>query len=114
MLRRFMCAKKNSIIFVLLLFTTYVSVAAPTLKSLGLKRSEVYVHARDKLLKQGWALDPKSFPGEPDYKLFPEIVCGRGYDAVCSVRFQKSGIRIMLYVTDRSGHLVVKEVYDDS
>jgi hypothetical protein len=114
MLRRFTYAKKIPIVFVFLLFTTYASIAAPTLKSLGLRQSESYVHARDKLLKQGWTLDQKGFPEGPDYRLFPEVVCGRGYDAVCSVRFQKSGIHIMLYVTDHSGRLTVKDVYDDS
>ncbi len=73
-----------------------------------------YAQARDRLLKQGWTLDQTGVPKEPDYKLFPEVVCGRGFDAVCSARYQKNGIRIMLYVTDLSGRLTVKEVYDDS
>jgi hypothetical protein len=47
------------------------------------------------------------------YRRYPEVVCGEGYDAVCSGRFTKSGQAILLTIDPKTRTLQVISVDED-
>jgi hypothetical protein len=51
--------------------------------------------------------------GARAYPQYPEIVCGQGYDAVCSGRFEKAGEAIVLSLDPRTKALRVTSIDRD-
>lgn len=72
----------------------------------GVRLQSGYASARSKLLGTAWKADPsrsedrvhKQLP----YRQYTEVVCGEGYDAVCSGRFVKAGRAIVLKFDQRT------------
>jgi hypothetical protein len=86
-------------------------------QSVGVQLDSSYASARAKLLATSWKAD--SARGEPDasgpraYQQYPEVVCGQGYDAVCTGRFKKAEQAILLTVDQRTSKLRVTSVDKD-
>jgi hypothetical protein len=83
----------------------------------GVQLQSGYASARTKLLAILWKAD--SGWGESGvhkqlaYRQYPEVVCGDGYDAVCTGRFEKSGQAILLTIDQRTSTLCVTSVDED-
>jgi hypothetical protein len=83
----------------------------------GVQLQSGYAGARAKLLAASWVAD--SGRGESGghkplaYRQYPEVLCGQGYDAVCSGRFEKSGQAILLTIDQRTSTLPVTSVDED-
>jgi hypothetical protein len=86
-------------------------------QSVGVQLDSSYATARAKLLGRSWKAD--SAWGEPDgsrpraYQQYPEVVCGQGYDAVCTGRFKKAEQAILLTIDQRTSKLLVTSVDED-
>ena len=93
-------------------------VASGTLaQRVGVQLQSGYATARAKLLGTSWKAD--SDWGKPGvgkqlaYRQYPEVLCGDGYDAVCTGRFEKAGQAILLTIDQRSSTLRVTSVDKD-
>jgi hypothetical protein len=79
------------------------------LMGLGIKLKTPYANAKKLMLKNGWTLTPTIYlPNHPPYKEFPEIICGEGYDAICSAEFAKENQTMVVSVRALQGRLVVR------
>ena len=108
-----MNAARNTVPLVLLAFAGAVAAMSP-LDSLGLKPGTDYARVRAELLHQGWKLDAQEPEEASDYREAPEVACGHGRDAICSVRFLKNGRAIMLTLKPDAGHLTLVGAEDDN
>jgi len=76
-----------------------------------------YASARVKLLAASWKPDlswgKSGISGRLAYAQYPEVVCGQGYDAVCSGRFEKADEAIRLTIDPRTSKLQVTAIERD-
>jgi hypothetical protein len=93
-----------------------VSAASPAadqrdlMKELGLRQGQRYASAKAALLKRGWTVDRAHAkarePGQGPPYGFNEVVCGQGWDAICSARFVRRGREMMLMMKPKTDLLV--------
>jgi hypothetical protein len=86
------------------------------LKELRIKKGQEYSLAKANLIKQGWHIAPTSedlgnADQAPPYG-FKEVICGNGYDAVCSAHFVRKNQEIMLTLRPKK-HLLVDGAWND-
>jgi len=86
---------------------------ASDLAQYGIHLRMHYREARQRMLTHGWALDPtevnaKYGQGPRPYPEFPEVLCGEGYDAICSGWFSKEFASRTIDVRIVEGNLVVR------
>ena len=83
----------------------------------GVQLRSGYASARAKLLAASWKADSgwgdSGVHEQLAYRQYPEVVCGDGYDAVCTGRFEKSGQAILLTIDQRTSTLRVTSVDED-
>jgi hypothetical protein len=94
-------------------------LAAPATleRSVGVQLRSGYASARAKLLRTSW----KAVAGwgesgaarQRAYPQYPEVLCGEGYDAVCTGRFEKAGQAILLTIDPRTRTLRVTSIDED-
>jgi hypothetical protein len=86
-------------------------------QSVGVRLQSGYATARASLLGAAWKADAAwGLAGVHQaltYRQYPEILCGEGYDAVCTGRFQKADRAILVMVDPRSKTLRVTSVDAD-
>lgn len=99
-------------------FSTCLVQAAPIslLKTLGLKEGQSYASAKTQLIHKGWKVDGAYAPTReedetPPYG-FKEVICGNGWQAVCSARFLRNDQAVMLTLQPRRV-LLVDGAWDD-
>jgi hypothetical protein len=76
-----------------------------------LRQGQDYSVVKAMLLKRGWDVDTQYGDGTNPYG-FKEVVCGSGWDAVCSARFLLGSRRILLTLKPKKT-LLVDGVWDD-
>jgi hypothetical protein len=80
------------------------AAADPLVQRLGIQLPSDYPSARARLLRGAWKPDAawgrSGASGRLAHAAYPEILCGEGYDAVCTGRFEK-GDEAVLLVLDR-------------
>lgn len=86
----------------LCLFSASFVQAAPSalLKTLGLRQGQSYASAKTQLIQKGWkvnATNPSTRQADeaPPYG-FKEVICGNGWQAVCSAQFFRNNNAVML------------------
>lgn len=83
----------------------------------GVRLQSGYATARAKLLGTSWKADSgwreSGVHKQLAYRQYPEVVCGDGYDAVCTARFEKAGQAILLTIDQGSSALRVTSVDED-
>ena len=86
-------------------------------QSVGVQLESGYAVARAKLLGTSWKADSawgkSGVHGQLAYRQYPEILCGEGYDAVCTGRFKKAEQAILLTIDQRTSKLRVTSVDQD-
>jgi hypothetical protein len=100
-----------------------MSVGSPTstdiqlAKTFGLKLKHAYSINRKILMEAAWQPDLKWGLSGIHHKLayqdFPEILCGDGYDAVCTGRFVKGSKEILLTIDHNHKTLPVMHADND-
>jgi hypothetical protein len=89
----------------------------PLAQALGVQLPSGYASARARLLRTSWKPDSSrgagGAPGRLAYPQYPEVVCGQGYDAVCSGRFEKAGEAILLSIDPKTSTLPVTSIDRD-
>ena len=89
----------------------------PLVQGLGVPLPSSYASARAKMLGKAWEPDAShgasAVSGHLAYPQYPEVVCGEGYDAVCSGRFKKAGDAILLSLDPRTKTLPVTSIDRD-
>ena len=60
------------------------------LNNAGVKVGMPYSKVKSLLRQTGWSPKFTNMEDSPPYKHFPEISCGSGYDAICTVEFVKA------------------------
>ena len=71
-----------------------------------------YSAGKAALLKSGWKVsDEKESGTSAHFPQFPEVSCGMGRDAVCSVGFERQKSYLALIVEKRGGQLVIAGEY---
>lgn len=87
------------------------------LKKLGLKPGLPYVSAKAQLIGRGWKVDSEyvtlSSDNKPSPYGFTEVVCGNGWDAICSARFLRDDQKVMLTLRPKKA-LVVDGAWNDN
>ena len=87
------------------------------LKTLGLHAGQSYGLAKTQLIAKGWKVDTTYAQvreaGEPPPYGFDEVVCGNGWQAVCSARFLRKDQEIMLTLRPKK-ILLVEGAWDES
>jgi hypothetical protein len=83
------------------------------LRKYGIKLKMPYAEARERMLRNGWKPDLAEaelrYQGNyRPYRDFPEILCGEGYDAICSAPFIKGKDYHTIEVREHKGKLVVR------
>lgn len=93
-------------------FSACLVQAAPIafLKTLGLREGQSYASAKTQLIQKGWKVDAAYAStheaGEAPPYGFKEVICGHGWQAVCSARFLRSDKAVMLTLHPRKVLLV--------
>lgn len=91
--------------------------AAFAASSLPTQAGRSYVEAKKDMLANGWKIDiewRKDGPhSKPAYEAFPEILCGSGYQAVCTSRFIKGQAAVLLTIDQNSRAMLVTAVDKD-
>jgi hypothetical protein len=86
-------------------------------KAAGVQLRSAYATARGKLIGSGWRTDAawgtSGVHAMRAYPKYPEVLCGEGYDAVCTGRFEKDGIAILVSIDPKSSALRVTSVDED-
>jgi len=80
---------------------------AKELRAYGIKLKMPYSEAKKLMLKNGWKLSPYE-KHIPNYKRFPEITCGEGYDAICSAAYSNGKGEQILDVREMKNKLVIR------
>ncbi len=76
------------------------------LASLGLRTGMDYAPVRSALLQHGWTAEPHDYDGAPPIARYPEVDCGQGWQAVCSVGYRKGDNVVYLAMDPAAdGHL---------
>jgi hypothetical protein len=86
---------------------------APDLAAYGVRLRMPYGETRQRMIKHGWTPDPteanaRHTPSRLPYPEFPEVLCGEGYDAICSGWFSKGSESRLLDVREVNKALVVR------
>jgi hypothetical protein len=86
---------------------------AKDLAQYGIHLRMPYQKARQRMIQQGWSPDPteaneRHKTGHLPYPNFPEVLCGEGYDAICSGWFSKGSEQRVLDVRDVRKVLLVR------
>ena len=87
--------------------------AASQMAALGLKPGTPYPRVRSELTKQGWRFEAQEPEEASAFREAPEVGCGHGHDAVCTVRYLRDGRAIMLTLKPVDGHLVLEAAEAD-
>lgn len=86
-------------------------------KAAGVQLRSPYADARARLIGSGWKTDAtwgtSGVHGIGGYPRYPEVLCGEGRDAVCTGRFEKDGIAILVSIDPRTRALRVTSVDED-
>lgn len=84
-------------------------------KALGIPLQRSYSKTRKGLIRLGWKpdVDPTSESDDNSYSDYPEISCGSGMDAICSARFTRSDLAIIVMVDQSKGNLPVVHMMED-
>jgi len=77
----------------------------------NLKQGQLYSAVKTVLLEHGWAPDTQYGNGAAPFGL-NEVVCGDGWDAVCSARFFLGSRKILVILKPKRA-LMVDDIYDD-
>lgn len=80
---------------------------AKEIRAYGIKLKMPYSEAKKLMLKNGWKLSLFE-KHTPDYKDFPEITCGEGYDAICSAAYSNGKTEQILHVREIKNKLVIR------
>jgi hypothetical protein len=93
-------------------------VAPGTLaRHVGVQLQSGYASARSKLLAASWKAESgwgkSGVHKQLAYRQYPEVLCGEGYDAICTGRFEKSGQAILLTIDPRTSTLRVTSIDED-
>ncbi|EOU2464867.1 hypothetical protein ACNTOD_003865 [Vibrio navarrensis] len=72
---------------------------------------QAYKVVKNELLTKGWEVLPKQESETSLSEQYPEITCGSGSMAVCSVGFHNKQKFVAFIVTDFGGELIVSEEY---
>lgn len=79
--------------------------------------NERYASARLKLIRRGWRIDREwGISGVHEkltYEQYPEVLCGEGYQAVCTGRFKKGDSAILLTINQFKKTLPVRYISND-
>lgn len=76
------------------------------LASLGIRPGMDYAPARSALRQHGWIAEPHDYDGAAPIAAYPELDCGQGWQAVCSVGYRKGGEVVYLVMDPAAdGHL---------
>jgi len=78
---------------------------------LKVRKGANYGDFKQAVEKQGWAVD--SSLGNGVSADFPEILCGEGYDSICSVRFQKDEHEVVALITVNGKYFQYDSAYED-
>ncbi|EIO3971414.1 hypothetical protein LQK33_004317 [Vibrio vulnificus] len=74
-------------------------------------KGKAYDVVKNELFAKGWDLSPKQ-EGEISFsKQYPEVTCGSGTMAICSVGFHKKHYSVAFIVIESSDELIVSEEY---
>ncbi|WP_407507248.1 hypothetical protein [Vibrio parahaemolyticus] len=74
-------------------------------------KGKAYEVVKNELFAKGWDLSPKQ-EGEISFsKQYPEVTCGSGTMAICSVGFHKKHYSVAFIVIESSDELIVSEEY---
>jgi hypothetical protein len=98
-------------------FVASESASSSLTKAVGVQLQSSYATARSKLLRSAWV--PDSTWGESGvhkplaFQQYPEVLCGQGYNAVCTGRFEKTGTAILLTIDPKTKKLQVTSVDED-
>ena len=84
---------------------------ASLLGEFHLKQGQDYSAAKAILLKHGWTVDMQYGNGTNPYG-FSEVICGNGWDAVCSARFLLASRKVLITLKPKKT-LVVEGIWDD-
>src|SRR5262249_53893645 len=86
---------------------------ANDLAAYGIRLRMPYREARQRMIKHGWAPDStepiaRHTRAHLPYPALPEVLCGEGYDAICSGWFTKGSESRLLDVREVNKVLVVR------
>ena len=85
---------------------------ADSLSSVGINLGMNYNKGKTTLTNNGWrVLEEQDQYAIKPFKQFPEITCGSGYDAICSVGFERDGASFALTVKKQDGIVVITGEY---
>lgn len=93
------------------------AASASLTKAVGVQLQSSYATARSKLLRSAWTAD--SAWGESGvhkrlaFQQYPEVLCGEGFHAVCTGRFERNGRAILLTINPKTTKLQVTSVDED-
>jgi hypothetical protein len=86
-------------------------------KALGIPLQRSFASTRARLVQLGWTPDAISDAGaeaaSAPFPRYPEISCGSGMDAICTARFTRRDVAIMVTVDQGKGKLPVVHVDHD-
>jgi uncharacterized protein len=86
-------------------------------KAVGVQLQSSYATARSNLFRSAWTADStwgkSGVHKQLAFQQYPEVLCGEGYDAVCSGRFEKSGRAILLTIDRKTKKLQVISIDED-
>lgn len=109
-------AKISLFVLGLLFLPLAQAVSTSLLKTLGLNEGQSYASAKTHLIGTGWKVDSTYAAaregGETPPYGFKEVICGNGWQAVCSARFLRKGQEIMLTLRPKKT-LLVEGAWDD-
>nr|WP_086938950.1 hypothetical protein [Thaumasiovibrio occultus] len=74
-------------------------------------KGRAYDTVKSELVAQGWELIPTAEGETPFSKQYPEVSCGNGSMAICSVGFHHKQHSVAFVVTDNGDELVVSDEY---
>ncbi|HAS6334783.1 TPA: hypothetical protein I7245_12250 [Vibrio vulnificus] len=74
-------------------------------------KGKAYDMVKNEFFAKGWELSPKQ-EGETSFsKQYPEVTCGSGSMAICSVGFYSKQHSVAFVVIESGGELIVSEEY---
>ena len=86
-------------------------------KAVGVQLQSGYATARSRLLRAAWVPDStRGVSGvhqQIAFQQYPEVLCGEGYNAVCTGRFEKKGTAILVTINPKTKKLQVTSVDQD-
>lgn len=86
-------------------------------REIGLLLESPYAEARKRLMDLSWRPDiswgTSGVGQEPAFKAFPEVLCGHGWDAICTARLSRAGLDILVTVDQKDPDLRVVHVARD-